>query len=343
LGDEVINEPMDLNSALKNLMKEVSRPSRSRTYKPIVKTSINPTKRLEKLKESLVDFQSELKSIINNSFPNTSDRLICGALLTQVDDMVNSLDELPKHTRYGPILESRGAEVLPTSMVLESLIRSREPLSVPEQSESEKTFSIYSRGKLGRDIFTNALEIEARIAHLENDVVGDSMSKVIPFPDLRNAIQFLLKRLNTVWRKPQKSDLIRSLNDKLSDPSRSLQEHAKDFAKEYMKGVVVIEREDPNNKKIDELYSKFKRGATKLDLLRGAVRRIDSLSSIHVCLSKIVSRVNAAVDEHSELMKSISSYGRTLRELGENLRRNEKQMLRNIEAINSRCSALEKI
>lgn len=340
-GDEVIALPMNLNSAFQNLIKEVCKPARTRDgFKCPDAPAVQPIDRFNKLKESLAEFRVELKGVIYNSLPNSADRLICDALLSQVDDIVIKLEELPKHPTYGSILEPRGAETLPTSMVLQSLKKCTEPLSTAIESETEQTFTIYSKVGGRSSTFANVLKMEARVAHLENDVLGDVMSKEIPFPDLENGIQFLLKRLTTVYRQgvPKLSDLLRSLNEKLQDPNRTYSTHTKDL---YKVGVVIEPREDPNHKKIDTLYTKYIRGGSKFDLLRCAVKRIDNLGVAHVALAKLINRVNSAADEHTEVMNSIASYGKTLRDVDENLRRNELQMFRNFKAVSARCENLE--
>lgn len=341
---KLISEPLDMNAAFAKLMHETSKPSRTRnTLTNFKKQAVKPLDRFNKLNDSLVEFQGELKSVIDNSLPNSADRLICDALLTQVNDIVVKLDELTKHPTYGGILKPRGSETLPTSMVLQSLKKCTEPLSTAVESEGEQTVTLYSKVGGGMDnTFCKALDMEARVAHLESDVLGDCMSKEIPFPDLIEAIQFLHKRITTVWSvyrqgQPPLSDMLRSLNEKLTDNPRY---HSQ--TKDYLKmGNVHEPVEDPNNKKVDALYKKFKKGNEKLDLLRSTVRRIDNLGVVHVCLAKLVDRVNSAVDEHAEVMNSISSYRKTLRDTDENLKRNEKQMLQNFEAVSKRCARLE--
>jgi len=345
---KLISEPLDMNAAFAKLMHETSKPSRTReTLTNFKKQAVKPLDRFKKLKDSLVDFQGELKSVIDNSLPNSADRLICDALLTQVNGIVVKLDELTKHPTYGGILKPSGAETLPTSMVLESLKKCTEPLSTAAESEGEQTFTIYSKVGGGMDnTFCKALDMEARVAHLENDVLGDCMSKEIPFPDLMQAIKFLHKRITTVWSvyrqgQPPLSDMLRSLNEKLTNTHGGLGGYHHSHTKDYLKGNVLEPAEDPNNKKVDALYKKFKKGNEKLDLLRSTVRRIDNLGVVHVCLAKLVDRVNSAVDEHAEVMNSISSYRKTLRDTDENLKRNEKQMLQNFEAVSKRCARLE--
>jgi len=341
---ELISEPLDMNAAFAKLMQETSKPSRIRdTFTHFKKQPVKPIDRFNRLKDSLVEFQGELKSVIDNSLPNSADRLICDALLTQVNYIVVKLDGLTKHSTYGDILKPRGSETLPTSMVLESLKKCAEPLSTGVESEGEQTFTIYSKVGGGMDnTFCKALEMEARVAHLESDVLGDCMSKEIPFPDLIEAIQFLHKRITTVWSiyragQPPLSDKLRSLNEKLTENRGYHSHHTKD----YLKVGNLEPTEDPNNKKVDALYKKFKKGKEKLDLLRSTVRRIDNLGVAHVCLAKLVDRVNCAVDEHAEVMNNISSYRKTLRDTDENLKRNEKQMLQNFEAVSKRCARLE--
>lgn len=351
---------MNVQAAFETMYKEATRPRRTRLKrpKPTVrellkpKPRVDPPLRLQELQTNLDAYKKELQAIVDDSLPNTADSLICNALKTQADDMLTKLHDLPKNKAIGSLFKPGGADPIPTEEVLASLKRCTEPLPERPAPPEEQTWDLLAKvTQPTRPFVCTGLELENRVSHLEGKCVGDHLAQKVNFPDLISAVQFTAKRLDSVYRSVKsrgrvtrfdkfRQELAKLEEDLLpKNSSRYWSASTYTRTQDFLLGLEP--KEDPDEKKIDELLSIFTKGAPRMEGLRRVATRFETLAGVHTCLARFIGDVNSAVDEHAKLLEEVQQYREVLRRSIESFQTNERMMRENWEAVEKRVQALD--
>jgi len=355
---KVEDELVDVQKAYETLFKEASRPRRTRQrtdaaddnwQKP--QPRLNPNARLEELLKSLDEYRVELQSVVEDSEPNTADRLICQAMHTQAGDMITRLKDFTKHPTYGDLFKPGGTDPIPTEKVLASLKLCQTPLAEPPAPTDKPTYDVLMRNhQPERPAVCTGLELENRVYRLESKCVGDYLSQKVNYPDLLSAVEFTKTRLETVYRSAKLRRHNSSKFEKMTVDLRKLEDalyQRPNFGRygqesrfqDHLFGLME-QKEDPDEKKLAVLTETFNKGAPKIAALRRVTERFECLADVHTCLGTFIGDVVTSVDAHSRLLEEVQQYREVLRRSIESFQTNERKMRENFAKLDERLKAL---